>query len=181
MDNPDRNPRTAASATATSGTPVPDASQAQSPDSPESPESPFTVTAPSRLHRLRGPLLTGGLAAGLALALHVRDPHSSGSWGMCPWLLLTGHYCPGCGSLRAVNDLTNGDFVGALSSNLLFVVMLPLLVFWWVRWTQRAWSGATPPPARSGGHAHVWIALAALVMLAFGVLRNLPAGSWLAP
>ena len=141
---------------------------------------PATATEPSRLDRLRGPLLTGALAAGAVLALHVRDPHSSGSWGFCPWLMLTGHPCPGCGSLRAVNDLTNGDLVGALSSNLLFVVMLPVLAFWWVRWTQRAWSGA-PPTDRSGGHSGAWIALAAVVMVAFGVLRNLPVGSWLAP
>jgi len=142
--------------------------------------TPFAVTEPSRLHRLRGPLLTGGVAAGLVLALHFRDPHSSGSWGLCPWLVLTGHPCPGCGSLRAVNDLTNGDLVGALSSNLLLVVMLPLLAFWWVRWTQRAWSGA-PPPDRSGGHPGLWIALGTVVMFGFAVLRNLPAGSWLAP
>jgi hypothetical protein len=141
---------------------------------------PSTATEPSRLDRLRGPLLTGALAAGAVLALHFRDPHSSGSWGFCPWLLLTGHPCPGCGSLRAVNDLTNGDLVGALSSNLLLVLMLPLLGFWWVRWTQRAWSGA-PAPDRSGGHSGAWIALAAVVMVVFGVLRNLPAGSWLAP
>jgi len=140
----------------------------------------LSVAAPTRLDRLRGPLLTGALGLALVLALHFRDPHSSGSWGFCPWLMLTGHSCPGCGSLRAMNDLTNGDVVGALSSNLLFVVMLPVLAFWWVRWTQRAWSGA-PPPDRSGGHPAVWIGLAAVVMVAFAVVRNLPAGSWLAP
>lgn len=140
----------------------------------------LSVAEPTRLDRLRGPLLTGALGLGLVLALHFRDPHSSGSWGFCPWLVLTGHSCPGCGSLRAMNDLTNGDMVGALSSNLLFVVTLPVLAFWWVRWTQRAWSGA-PPPDRSGGHPAVWIGLAAVVMVAFAVLRNLPAGSWLAP
>ena len=94
--------------------------------------TPFAVTEPSRLHRLRGPLLTGGVAAGLVLALHFRDPHSSGA-GPAPLAGATGYPCPGCGSLWAVNDLTNGDLVGAVSSNLLFVVMLPLLAFWWVR------------------------------------------------
>src|ERR1044072_5375565 len=97
--------------------------------------SPLLVAEPTRLDPLGGALLTGALAVGLALALHVRDPHSSGSWGFCPWLVLTGHSCPGCGSLRAMNALTNGDLVGALSSNLLFVLMLPVLAFWWVRWT----------------------------------------------
>ena len=52
----------------------------------------------------------------------------AGSWGYCPWLALTGQYCPGCGSLRAVNDLDHGDLLGAASSNLVFVAMVPLLV-----------------------------------------------------
>ena len=32
-----------------------------------------------------------------------------------------GIWCPACGGLRAVNDLTNGDVLGAASSNLVFV------------------------------------------------------------
>ncbi len=142
--------------------------------------APRVPALPSRWTRLRGPLLTAAAAGGLALALHLRDPHSSGSWGLCPWLALTGHYCPGCGSLRAVNDLGHGEVMAAISSNAVFVAMIPVLVFWWMRWTQRSWSGAPRPVAvreRSG----LWIALGAVVMVAFGVLRNLPAGSWLAP
>jgi hypothetical protein len=134
----------------------------------------------SRRHRLRGPLLTAGLVGGVTLALHFRDPHSAGSWGICPWLALTGQYCPGCGSLRAVNDLTHGDVVAAAGSNLIFVLMVPVLVFWWLRWTERAWSG-TAPAAVVGRRSGLWIALATVVMVAFGVFRNLPAGSWLAP
>jgi hypothetical protein len=125
-------------------------------------------------------LVAAGLAGGLALALHLRDPHSSGSWGLCPWLALTGHYCPGCGVLRAVNDLTNGDLAAAASSNLVFVLVLPLVVLGWARWTARAWSGAEKPRA-SRQRAGVWIALATVVTLVFGVARNLPSGSWLAP
>jgi hypothetical protein len=141
---------------------------------------PGAVASSSRWVRMRGPLLTAGLAGGLALALHVRDPHSSGSWGLCPWLALTGHYCPGCGSLRAVNDLTNADLAAAASSNFVFVAMVPVLVFWWLRWTGRSWSG-TPGPVAVRQRSGLWIALGAVVMVAFGVLRNLPAGSWLAP
>ena len=140
----------------------------------------FVVPPASRWRRMRGPLLTAGLVGGVTLALHFRDPHSAGSWGLCPWLALTGQYCPGCGSLRAVNDLTNGDVVAAASSNLVFVLMVPVLVFWWLRWTGRSWSG-TVASATVSRHSGRWIALAAVVMVAFGVLRNLPAGSWLAP
>jgi hypothetical protein len=141
--------------------------------------APELLAAPAtRWRRLRGPVLTLGVAGALTIALHFRDPHDSGSWGGCPWLLLTGRYCPGCGGLRAVNDLTNGDLVGAASSNLVFVAMVPVLVVWWLLWTRRAWSGG-PAPVRA--HAGVWIALFTVVMVVFAVLRNLPVGSWLAP
>lgn len=142
--------------------------------------APSPVAPLTRRARLQGPLITAGLVGGLTIALHFRDPHTSGSWGFCPWVALTGYYCPGCGGLRAVNDLTNGDIIGAASSNLVFVLMVPVLVLWWLRWTQRAWSGAKEPE-RGLQHPGVWIALFAVVMVVFGVLRNLPAGSWLAP
>ncbi|MCW2760275.1 MAG: hypothetical protein JWR85_476 [Marmoricola sp.] len=148
------------------------------------PTSPFPapgpVAAPSRRDRLVAPLLTAGLVGGLTVALHFRDPHTAGTWGGCPWLAITGQYCPGCGGLRAVNDLTNGDVVGAASSNLLFVLLVPVLVFWWVRWTGRAWSG-TERATRTREHPGVWIAVFTVVMLVFAVVRNLPAGNWLAP
>ena len=138
-----------------------------------------------RLARLRSPLLVAGATGVLAFALHVRDPHTSGSWGVCPWLLLTGTSCPGCGSLRAVHDLTDGDVAAAASSNLLLVLALPVVVLLWLRWTHRAWSGPDPAPsqavAASPRRAQVLVALFAVVAVMFGVLRNLPAGSWLAP
>ncbi len=153
---------------------------------PDIDDDPSVLRERTRLERLRGPLLTGGLVGGLTIALHFRDPHGSGSWGFCPFNALTGLYCPGCGGLRAVNDLTNGDLLGAASSNLAFVALLPLIVFGWIRWTGRAWTGApTSEPAvareRFGVRAGVWVIVFAVVLTVFGVLRNLPMGSWLAP
>lgn len=133
---------------------------------------------PGRWQRLRGPAVAAGVVGALTLALHLRDPHDSGSWGGCPWLTLTGRYCPGCGGLRAVNDLTHGDLLGAASSNLVLVALVPVIFVWCLLWTRRAWTGG-PAPARE--HDGVWIALFTVVMVVFAVLRNLPAGSWLAP
>ncbi len=160
----------------------------EEPTSPPRPPAPgaLVLRAPTRLDRLRAPLLTAGLVGGLTLALHLRDPHTSGSWGFCPWLVLTGSYCPGCGGLRAVNDLSNGDLVGAASSNLVFVLAIPLLALFWVGWTRRAWRG---DEAHADGRARpvardrtvLWVAVFSLVMVVFTVLRNLPVGAWLAP
>jgi hypothetical protein len=130
---------------------------------------------------VRTPLLAAGAVGALSMALHLRDPHESGTWGYCPWLLLTGRYCPGCGALRAVNDLTRGDLLGAASSNLLLVLAIPLVVWGWARWTRASWEGtSTTMPAWVRAHPRVVYAGAALVALVFTVLRNLP-GSWLAP
>ena len=97
-------------------------------DEPVTPPAPVATTAtPAHrvaahrrrdVDRMRGPLVTAGVVGGLTLALHFRDPHAAGSWGFCPWLRADRLYCPGCGGLRAVNDLTNGDVLGAASSNL---------------------------------------------------------------
>jgi hypothetical protein len=98
---------------------------------------------------------------------------------VCPLRLLTGLACPGCGGLRAVSDLTNGDVLAAASSNLLLVGSLPVLAWLWLRSLSQRWRGvARPwPPAvvRAAGAGAV-----ALVVL-FGVARNLPGLGWLLP
>jgi len=132
-----------------------------------------------RARRVSAPLLLAGGLLGVSVLLHLRDPHRSGSWGYCPWLFLTGTYCPGCGGLRAVNDLTRGDLAGAASSNLLFVSSLPVLGLVWARATVDRWRGV-----RRAGRPAVQLAwgLGVLALaLVFAVVRNTPAGAWLAP
>jgi hypothetical protein len=111
------------------------------------------------------------------VALHVRDPHDSGSWGYCPSAAL-GVFCPGCGGLRAVNDLTRGQLGAAASSNLLFVVLLPVVLAGLGLWFVDSWRGTRHRvPARA---VRPLVVVAVVVAVAFTVLRNLP-GSWLAP
>jgi hypothetical protein len=124
------------------------------------------------------PVVTiAGLTAATA-ALQVRDPHVSGSWGLCPSLALFGVACPACGGLRAVNDLTNADLVAAASSNLLFVVSIPLVLFLLCRWTFDSWCGHA---RRSTWLSSSPVLAVGFVLVAiFSVARNLN-GSWLAP
>ncbi len=132
----------------------------------------------TRRERMSGPLVVAGIVVAGTVALHLRDPHQSGSWGYCPWKLLTGLDCPGCGTLRAVNDLTNGHVVAAASSNLLFVVMVPVMIVMWVAWARRSWRGA-PRPSRSASTTTAVWAAAVVVAVVFTVVRNTPWGSWL--
>jgi Protein of unknown function (DUF2752) len=136
--------------------------------------SPLARTRP---RRMVAPIATiAGLAAA-TVALHLRDPHASGSWGYCPISLL-GIYCPGCGGLRAVNDLTHGDLVGAASSNALLLLAMPVAVFVLARWTVDTWRGRQRGLTTLSSWPVVRVGIA--LGLVFTVARNLP-GSWLAP
>jgi Protein of unknown function (DUF2752) len=129
--------------------------------------------------RLTGPVALAATVLAVSVALHLRDPHRSGSWGHCPWLLVTGTYCPGCGGLRAVADLTRGDVGAAASSNLLLVASAPLLVGWWLTAVVDRWRGVGRSVAE---HRQLAAALAFVaVAVGFAVLRNTDAGAWLAP
>ena len=133
----------------------------------------------SRWQRVQGPTLLAGGVLGASLLLHLHDPHQSGSYAYCPWLLLTGTYCPGCGGLRAVNDLSNGDLAGAASSNLLFVASVPVLLLWWAATVRDRWQGRVRQVA---ARRHATLALAFGVLpVVFAVVRNLPFGAGLAP
>ncbi|HET7326612.1 MAG TPA: DUF2752 domain-containing protein [Nocardioidaceae bacterium] len=132
-----------------------------------------------RWSRMVAPLLGGVGVCAAVVGLHLRDPHVAGSYGVCPLLLLTGWYCPGCGGLRALNDLTHGDVVAALSSNLVAVAVLaPVAVLVWFSWARSRWRGwVLSSPLLTAPVA--WSTLA--LLLVFGLARNLGVGSWLAP
>lgn len=117
------------------------------------------------------------VVAGFALVAVV-DPNEQGHYPACPFLALTGHYCPGCGSLRAAHALAHGDVTGATGSNLLFVLALPGAVALWARWLYSRAKGRPDPPLPERPMA--WI-IGIAVLVIFGVVRNLPWGRSLAP
>jgi hypothetical protein len=106
------------------------------------------------------------------------SPDQPGHYPVCPFLRLTGWWCPACGGLRCVHALTRGDLVGALHDNALVVVAGTVAATLWLRWTYRTARGlptAWPAP----GRAWMWTVLGGL--LVFAVLRNTPWGTWSAP
>jgi hypothetical protein len=143
-----------------------------------------TTAAPDRGRllqpaRLVPPLAVGAVLAAATAAVAIRDPHVPGSWGVCPWLVLTGTYCPGCGGLRAVHDLVHLHVVDALSSNALVVLTCALATVAWALWLGAAWRGGAGSWSR---WVKPWMAYAFVItLLLFSVLRNLPVGAWFAP
>lgn len=125
-------------------------------------------------------LAVGALAAAVVAAGLVQrhDPASTLLFPPCPFHWLTGLHCPGCGSLRALHALLNGELTRALRFNALTLAAAPLLIGGVAREAVRIVSGHDPWPVRAPAWT-IW-SLAALIV-AFGILRNLPALAWLAP
>ena len=122
----------------------------------------------------------GAAAAALAVTGYVAavDPNAAGHYPTCPFLAITGWYCPGCGALRAVHAMAHGDLMTALDRNPFTVVAVGYLVVTWFMWFQRRARGvprrwAVPP---------VWVVYAVFgAILLFWVLRNVPGWTWLSP
>jgi Protein of unknown function (DUF2752) len=77
-------------------------------------------------------ILNIGLLIGftaLAVLFFLLDPAKHEIFPRCIFNSLTGYYCPGCGSQRAIHSLLHLDFAGVVSYNFLFIPAL-LLIFY---------------------------------------------------
>ena len=62
-----------------------------------------------------------------AIVYYAFDPATT-PFPRCPFLMLTGWLCPGCGSQRAIHALLHFDFVAAWRYNAMLVLSIPYLV-----------------------------------------------------
>jgi hypothetical protein len=110
-------------------------------------------------------------AALAVVTLRVFDPATSGVFPPCPMRYLTGWYCPGCGSLRAIHQLLLGNLRAAWAMNPLTVVLIPFLTYGLASHALFEIRGRGLPrmflPAVS-------IRVLCAVILLFGMARNLP-------
>lgn len=130
-----------------------------------------------RYRRLAAPLLAG--AGGLAAMAYVRvvDPSEPGHYLPCPLFRLTGLYCPLCGMTRAAHDLASADVAGAMARNPLVIPVLVLAVGLWGTWLVQRWRRSSGP-----WRAPAWLPnVLAVVLVVFGVARNVPGWTWLSP
>ena len=122
----------------------------------------------SRKHRLLAVVLAV-LAA--AMMLDFFDPATSGVFPPCPLRYLTGWYCPGCGSLRALHQLLHGNLSAAWALNPLTILLLPFLAYGIASYALFEIRGQHLPrlflPA-------VWIRALCAVIILFGIARNIP-------
>lgn len=100
-------------------------------------------------------------------------------WGIpCIFHMLTGLYCPGCGISRMFFALARLDLQGAFAYNALVMVLLPFAVVFGLR---RWWIYVKSGNMGMDKLEKFLVIPALLLTLAFGIMRNMDAFSFLAP
>lgn len=114
-------------------------------------------------------LLTA-FAVGVVM-LRFFDPATSGMFPPCPVHYLTGWYCPGCGSLRAIHQLLHGNLRAAWGLNPLTVVLVPFVTYGLASSAllEIRGQGLPQPFLRP-----VWIQAFCAAIMLFGIAMNLP-------
>jgi hypothetical protein len=111
------------------------------------------------------------MAAGALVVLFLFDPATHGFYPVCALHQTTGLLCPGCGTLRALHQLTHGNFAAAWRLNSFVVALLP--VGFWLATRELIWlATGRRLPGIVTRPIFGWALVAGLVI--FGILRNVP-------
>jgi hypothetical protein len=137
-----------------------------------------TVGVADRRRLLAAPAVLGAAGVAGVLVLQVVNLSAVSIIPPCPFLALTGLWCPFCGGTRALDALAAGDVGVALSMNAIAVVLVPLLVVEWARWTSARARGR---PAALMNYSPRVLMVAAGLAVGYAVVRNLPGLEALTP
>ena len=105
-----------------------------------------------------------------AILLHI-DPAATSFYPPCLFHALTNLHCPGCGTLRSLHQLLNGNVATAFGLNPLTISLLPFLGYAFLSYVMRLLKIKAMPeifiPA-------IWIWIFLGLVILFTVLRNIP-------
>ena len=103
-------------------------------------------------------------------SLYIFDPWGSSFYPPCPFHGLTGLYCPGCGSLRALHKLLHFQITGAFDYNPLMVLSIPFLLYSFFSYMLFIFTGRQFPKVFIPS-IYIWILLGIVIL--FGIFRNI--------
>ncbi|CDF57446.1 DUF2752 domain-containing protein [Thermobrachium celere] len=66
----------------------------------------------------------------LSVLYFYKNNPATSKYPTCPFLYITGYYCPGCGSSRAYYNLMHGRIKDAFSLNPLMVLSIPFVIYY---------------------------------------------------
>lgn len=94
----------------------------------------------------------------------------------CVTYELVGIYCPGCGGTRMVSHLLSGDIATAFKSNQLLFILIPYTIL--------LYAYEMIVIIKTGNiskQLNKILIIIAITMITYGIIRNIPLFSWLAP
>lgn len=120
-------------------------------------------------HRISYQWWIAAAIAASCVILYFFSPTEHSFYPRCVLHSLTGWWCPGCGSLRAMHQLLHGEIAKAFALNPLLLIALPLVGFAIINSAVRKWTGRelvrfTLPAS------WIWAILAVIIL--YTVLRN---------
>lgn len=108
---------------------------------------------------------------GLAVLFFLLDPAKHEIFPRCIFNSITGYYCPGCGSQRAIHSLLHLDFAGVVSYNFLFIPAFLLIFYHYLHPVFNRLFGWKLPNVFYFSRTP-WIIFGVIVL--FWILRNIP-------
>lgn len=111
-------------------------------------------------------------ATALLLLYYFFDARKENFFPVCPFLKLTGFYCPGCGSQRAVSALLHGQLLSAFGFNLLVPLSIPFILYGVVAEFQHVFKQVIIK--NNFFYAPFFAKITAIVVISFFILRNIP-------
>lgn len=105
------------------------------------------------------------------MVVYLFDPRNPGMYPICPFFGLTGCYCPGCGTLRALHQLMHGNVAAAFGYNAYAMLSLPSVVYSLTVGALQDYGLPAPPRVFISAR---WIWALLVAVLTFWLLRNLP-------
>jgi hypothetical protein len=103
------------------------------------------------------------------------DPAEADAFLPCPFRLATGWSCPGCGTQRAMHLFLHGDFLAAVHSNPLSLILIPVVAFLFTR----HFAGSASRGGRTSNRMRASYIAGMLVLLAaYWIARNMPWWPW---
>ena len=115
-------------------------------------------------------LLVAGLAILPCMAyIWARDPSEQGFAPPCIFFTLTGLHCPGCGTLRSLHQLFNGNVAAAFWLNPLIFLSVPFIACALLIMGSKS---SRPKLLASTLHRKIGVSLCLAIVIPYWVLRN---------
>ena len=113
--------------------------------------------------------------ASILVWFYVFDPSKVDAFLPCPFYAATGWSCPGCGTQRAMHLFLHGEFLAALRSNFLALVLVPVVAYQFFSHFSGAACGRLMPELQMRNSV-VWFTAA--IIVAYWIVRNLSWWRW---